>query len=65
MKRDLYDEDHEAFRASFRAWLDKEVVPHERDWDAAGIVPREVFAGAGRHGFLAFDAPVAHGGGGT
>ena len=65
MKRDLYDEEHEALRASFRAWLDKEVVPHERDWDAAGIVPREVFADAGRHGFLAFDAPEAHGGGGT
>ncbi len=36
MKRDLYDEDHEALRASFRAWLDKEVVPHERAWDADG-----------------------------
>ena len=65
MKRDMYDEEHEALRASFRAWLDKEVVPHERDWDAAGIVPREVFADAGRHGFLAFDAPEDHGGGGT
>ena len=65
MKRELYDDDHEAFRASFRAWLDKEVVPQERAWDAAGIVPREVFADAGRHGFLAFDAPEAYGGGGT
>ena len=65
VKRDLYDDDHEAFRASFRAWLDKEVVPHEREWDADGIVPREVFADAGGHGFLAFDAPEAFGGGGT
>jgi alkylation response protein AidB-like acyl-CoA dehydrogenase len=65
MERDLYDDDHEAFRASFRSWVDKEIVPHEREWADAGIVPRELFADAGRHGFLAFDAPEEHGGGGT
>ena len=65
MKRDLYEDEHESLRASFRAWLEAEVVPHEREWDAEGIVPRKIFADAGRHGFLAFDAPEAYGGGGT
>ena len=65
MERDLFDDDHEAFRSSFRAWVDKEIVPHEREWADAGIVPREVFADAGSHGFLAFDAPEQYGGGGT
>jgi alkylation response protein AidB-like acyl-CoA dehydrogenase len=65
MERTLFDAEHEALRASFRAWLDKEVAPHAEAWDAAGIVPREVFADAGRHGFLAFDVPEQYGGGGA
>ncbi|MGH9057508.1 MAG: acyl-CoA dehydrogenase family protein [Acidimicrobiales bacterium] len=65
MQRQLFDEEHEQLRASFRAWLDKEVVPHIGEWDAAGIVPREVFASAGSHGFLGFDVPTEYGGGGV
>ena len=65
MERTLFEAEHEALRASFRAWLDKEVAPHAEEWDAAGIVPRELFADAGRHGFLAFDVPEQYGGGGA
>ena len=36
MHRSLFDADHEAFRESFRAFLDKEIVPHLAEWDAAG-----------------------------
>jgi alkylation response protein AidB-like acyl-CoA dehydrogenase len=64
MERTLFDAEHEALRASFRSWLDKELVPHQAEWDAAGIVPRSVFADAGRHGFLAMAAPEEYGGGG-
>jgi alkylation response protein AidB-like acyl-CoA dehydrogenase len=65
MRRTLFDDDHDAFRESFRAFLDKEVVPHQVEWDAAGIVPRELFTTAGRHGFLGMDVPEEHGGGGV
>jgi alkylation response protein AidB-like acyl-CoA dehydrogenase len=65
MRRTLFDSDHEAFRGSFRAFLDKEVVPHHEEWDAAGIVPRELFTTAGRSGFLGMDIPEAYGGGGV
>jgi alkylation response protein AidB-like acyl-CoA dehydrogenase len=65
MRRTLFDDDHDAFRESFRAFLDKEVVPHQVEWDAAGIVPRELFTTAGRHGFLGMDIPEEHGGGGV
>ena len=64
MDRTLYEDEHDALRASFRAWLDKEVVPHQQAWDEAGTVPHELFAEAGRHGFLAFDVPEEYGGGG-
>ena len=65
MHRDLFEAEHEDLRASFRSWLEKEVVPHDEEWEEAGIVPREVFADAGRHGFLAFEVPEELGGGGV
>ncbi len=65
MERDLYDDEHEALRESFRSWLEKEVVPHREEWERDGIVPRSLFAAAGEHGFLAFDVPTEYGGGGT
>ena len=65
MRRDLFEEEHEALRASFRAWLDKEVVPHHLEWEQAGIVPHELFAAAGRHGFLGMAIPEQYGGGGV
>jgi alkylation response protein AidB-like acyl-CoA dehydrogenase len=65
MERTLFEAEHEALRSSFRTWLDKEVVPHKQEWDAAGIVPREVFADAGRHGFLGMAVPGEFGGGGV
>jgi len=61
----FYEADHEAFRRSFGDWLDKEVAPHHATWDAAGIVPREVFAEAGKHGFVGFEVPEELGGGGV
>jgi alkylation response protein AidB-like acyl-CoA dehydrogenase len=65
MDRDLFDDEHEALRASFRSWLDKEVVPHHPEWEAAGAVPHELFAAAGRHGFLGMAIPERYGGGGV
>jgi alkylation response protein AidB-like acyl-CoA dehydrogenase len=65
MRRDLFEDEHEALRASFRAWLDKEVVPHHQEWEQAGIVPHELFAAAGRHGFLGMAIPERYGGGGV
>ncbi len=65
MRRDLFEEEHEALRASFRAWLDKEVVPHHLEWEQDGIVPHDLFAAAGRHGFLGMAIPEQYGGGGV
>src|SRR3954471_12583856 len=65
MQRTLFEFEHEEFRASFRRWLDKEVVPRHVEWEDAGIVPRDVFAAAGAHGFLGMAVPEEHGGGGV
>ncbi len=65
MRRTLFEDDHDAFRESFRKFLDAEVVPYQDQWDTAGIVPRELFATAGRSGFLGVDIPEQYGGGGV
>jgi alkylation response protein AidB-like acyl-CoA dehydrogenase len=65
MRRAIYDDDHEAFRASVRTFVEKEIAPHVDAWSAAGIVPRELFTAAGRQGFLGMDVPEEYGGGGV
>jgi alkylation response protein AidB-like acyl-CoA dehydrogenase len=63
--RAIFDDEHEAFRDSFRAWIAKEVTPHYMEWEAAGIAPRGMFASAGQYGFLGMQIPEEYGGGGT
>jgi alkylation response protein AidB-like acyl-CoA dehydrogenase len=68
MRRNLFEDVHEDFRASFRTFLQREVVGEEGrfgDWERAGIVPREVFARAGAGGFLGMAVPEAYGGAGA
>src|SRR5882762_352106 len=53
VRRALFEDEHEDFRASFRTFLEREVVGEEGrygDWERAGIMPREVFARAGAGG---------------
>ena len=65
MRRRLFEAEHEGFRESVRTFLVKEVVPHLETWDAAGIVPRELFTTAGAAGFLGMAIPEELGGGGV
>ena len=68
MRRTLFDDVHEDFRASFRTFLEREVIGDEGrygEWERAGIVPREVFAVAGRGGFLGMAVPERYGGAGA
>ena len=56
MRRNLFDDVHEDFRASFRTFLTREVIGEDGRygaWEREGIVPREVYELAGRGGFLA------------
>ncbi len=68
MKRTLYEDVHEDFRASFRTFLAREVLGEQGrygEWERDGIVPREVFALAGRGGFLGMAVPERYGGAGA
>jgi len=65
MQRAIFTDEHEMFRAAFRQFVDKEIVPHHLQWETAGIVPRELFAAAGSSGFLGTDVAEQYGGGGV
>ncbi|MGF7234962.1 MAG: acyl-CoA dehydrogenase family protein [Frankia sp.] len=63
MRRTVYGPEHDAFRASVRNFLDKEVGAHRREWDEAGLPPREFFNRAGEIGILGLGIPEEYGGG--
>jgi alkylation response protein AidB-like acyl-CoA dehydrogenase len=68
MRRGLFEDVHEDFRASFRTFLQREVIGEEGrygEWERAGIVPREVYARAGAGGFLGMAVPERYGGAGV
>ncbi|QVI29843.1 acyl-CoA dehydrogenase family protein [Mycolicibacterium neoaurum] len=64
MQRDLFTEDHEAFRELARDFIGKEVVPAYPDWEKAGRMPRAVFEKMGALGMLGMAIPEEYGGGG-
>ncbi|MEO6987610.1 MAG: acyl-CoA dehydrogenase family protein [Aquihabitans sp.] len=65
MRRTIFTEEHDMFRAAFRQFVEREITPNIAQWETDGIVPRELFAKAGASGFLAMDVPEVDGGGGA
>jgi acyl-CoA dehydrogenase len=65
IERTLYSPDHEAFRDSFRRFIDKEIAPFHADWEDQGYVDRAVWNKAGDNGFLCMSMPEAYGGSGA
>jgi alkylation response protein AidB-like acyl-CoA dehydrogenase len=64
MHRTVYDEDHESFRQTLRAFIDAEVVPHYDEWFQAGIVPRELYSKLADLGIFGIEVPEEYGGAG-
>ncbi|MEC7762172.1 MAG: acyl-CoA dehydrogenase family protein [Pseudomonadota bacterium] len=62
LKRTIYDEEHEIFRKSVRAWAEKEVFPNSETWREEGSVSREIWKRAGEEGFLCMYADEKYGG---
>jgi len=65
VRRDIFTEDHAAFRQLARNFIEKEVVPHYADWEKAGHMPREVFKQLGSLGLLGMAVPEEFGGSGV
>jgi acyl-CoA dehydrogenase len=57
-----FTEEQEIFRASYRQFLQKEVLPNRKRWREAGIVPREMFRKMGENNYLLLWADERYGG---
>ncbi len=64
MRRDVFTEDHELFRAQFRRFAEREIEPRVARWNRDRITDRETWRRMGDAGYLGPAMPEAYGGGG-
>ena len=57
-----FTEEHEAFRASFKIFLQKEVVPHIEKWEKTGTIERFIWEKFGEMGYFGLNTPEEYGG---
>lgn len=63
--RTVLSAEHELFRDQVRRFFEKQIVPHHRQWERDGQVPREVWRQAGAQGLLCPGMPEEFGGAGA
>lgn len=61
-KSPYYTDSHEAFRASLRRFVEREIAPFVDEWDEAGGFPRELYRKAADVGLLGLRFPEEFGG---
>ncbi|KLN68417.1 acyl-CoA dehydrogenase [Rhodococcus erythropolis] len=64
MQRTVFNEDHEAFRATVRDFIAKEVTPVHEKWEEDGHPPRDFYRRLGELGVLGIQVSEEYGGGG-
>ena len=65
MARSIFKDEHELFRKTVSAFIEREIAPHYERWEKEGQVSREVWRKAGEAGLLLTDMPEEYGGGGA
>ncbi len=65
MRRNIFTEEHEMFRAQVRRFVDTEIEPKVPEWNRAGMSDRASWRKMGEAGFLGANAPAEYGGGGV
>lgn len=55
-------DEHRQFREQLRRFISREVVPHAPEWEAAGMLPPELYRQMGELGFLGLAIPAEYGG---
>ncbi len=64
MRRDIFSDEHEMFRAQFKRFAAREIEPRVAQWNREGITDRETWRRMGEEGFLGPAMPEQYGGGG-
>jgi len=65
LAREIFSPEHDMLRDSVRKFFEREVVPHHRDWEKAGVAPRSIWKLAGQTGLLCVALPEEYGGAGA
>jgi acyl-CoA dehydrogenase len=61
----IFSEQHEMFRATVRAFVEREVAPRVEEWEVAGRLPPAIFRRMGELGFLGVEYDEKYGGAGA
>ncbi|MFE2120312.1 acyl-CoA dehydrogenase family protein [Rhodococcus aetherivorans] len=64
MQRNIFTEDHDAFRDTVRQFIAKEITPNLPDWEAQGCIPRDFYKKTAEIGINGLQVPEQYGGGG-
>jgi long-chain-acyl-CoA dehydrogenase len=62
MERIIFNEDHDAFRASAKEYCDRSLVPRMEQFLEEKTIERAAWLEAGKQGFLGLDVPEEYGG---
>jgi acyl-CoA dehydrogenase len=65
MRREIFSDEHEHFRAEFRRFAEAEIVPYLEEWNEKGVSDRSAWRKMGEAGFLGANQPEAYGGAGA
>ena len=65
MKRAVYNDDHDAYRAIVRQFFEREVVPHYDQWEEQCLIDRAAFRAAATQGVYGLGVPEEYGGSGV
>jgi len=62
MKSKYFDEEHDLFRAGFKDFLQKEVVPNVDEWEKSGKIDPAIWTKFGEMGYFGIAYPEEYGG---
>ncbi len=64
MKREIFSEEHDLFRAQFRRFAEAEIAPKVAEWNEKGVTDLETWRRFGEGGYRGANAPEEYGGAG-
>jgi alkylation response protein AidB-like acyl-CoA dehydrogenase len=62
MKRDIFELEHDEFRATARSFFETVCVPRAEEWETRGYADRDAWLEAGKLGLLGWEMPEEYGG---
>lgn len=65
MHHSLYEQDHEDYRMSIRAFIARSVSPQLDEWRRKGLIARDLWRSAGANGVIGISCPTELGGAGA